>query len=186
MYDVIVIGGGQSGLAVGYYLRRTGLSFLILDNQHQAGGAWPHTWKSLKLFSPAQWSSLPGVLMAGGNQYYPPRDVVIEYLNKYETKYNLPVKRPIEIIRVTKEMENFKIETSVGAYHARAIISATGSFNNPHIPEIEGKPCFTGSIIHSSEYHHPHPFKNKRVAIVGEGNSGAQILAEISKITHTL
>jgi putative flavoprotein involved in K+ transport len=94
-YDVIVIGGGQSGLAVGYYLRRSGLSFVILDNQDEAGGAWLHTWKSLRLFSPAQWSSLPGTIMTGGGDYYPTRDVAIEYLKYYEAKYNLPVKRPV-------------------------------------------------------------------------------------------
>ncbi|HYC86272.1 MAG TPA: FAD-dependent oxidoreductase, partial [Chryseosolibacter sp.] len=62
-FDVIVIGGGQSGLAVGYYLRRTGVSYVILDSQPYGGGAWVHMWKSLKLFSPAQWSSLPGTIM---------------------------------------------------------------------------------------------------------------------------
>ena len=71
--DVIVIGGGQSALAVGYYLRKTNLDYLILDQQEQAGGNWPHYWESLRLFSPAQWSSLPGVLMPGGADYYPGR-----------------------------------------------------------------------------------------------------------------
>ena len=89
-FDVIVIGGGQSGLAIGYYLRRTGLSYIILDNQKEAGGAWLHTWKSLKLFSPAQWSSLPGIIMTSdkpaqtdGSDYYPTRDVALEYLKNY-------------------------------------------------------------------------------------------------------
>jgi len=97
-FDVIVIGGGQSGLAMGYYLRRSGLSYIILDNQKEPGGAWLHTWKSLRLFSPAQWSSLPGMIMTGGSDYYPTRDVsdyyptrdvTIEYLKFYEEKYKL-------------------------------------------------------------------------------------------------
>ena len=107
-YDVIVIGGGQSGLAVGYYLRRTGLSYIILDNQKQSGGAWLHTWKSLRLFSPAQWSSLPGMIMSGGSHQYPDRNETIAYLNSYEHKYNLPVERPVDVIDVRKKDNEFE------------------------------------------------------------------------------
>ena len=78
--DVVVIGGGQSGLAVGYYLRRTSLSFVILDAGPSAGGAWQHTWDTLRLFSPARWSSLPGPEKHGGPDAYPHRDDVIAYL----------------------------------------------------------------------------------------------------------
>ncbi len=185
-FDVIVIGGGQSGLAMGYYLRRSGLSYIILDNQKEQGGAWLHTWKSLRLFSPAQWSSLPGMLMTGGSDYYPTRDVAIEYLKSYETKYNLPVKRSINVLSVVKEGEGFKLETSAGAMHSKVVVSATGSFNNPFIPLIKGSAIFRGQILHSSQYQSPEEFVGKRVAIVGEGNSGAQILAEVSMVTGTI
>lgn len=185
-YDVIVIGGGQSGLAVGYYLRRTSLSYIILDNQTESGGAWLHTWKSLRLFSPAQWSSLPGMIMTGGSEYYPSRDVAIEYLKSYETKYNLPVRRKVEVHNVLKVDGEFQVETSEGLFIAKAIVSATGSFNNPFIPAFSGFEIFKGEILHSSQYETPDQFENKRVAIVGEGNSGAQILAEVSKVTGTI
>lgn len=185
-FDVIVIGGGQSGLAMGYYLRRSGLSYIILDNQNEGGGAWLHTWKSLRLFSPAQWSSLPGMIMNGGSDYYPTRDVAIEYLNFYETKYNLPIKRPVNVLNVTKEGDQFKIETSEGVLFSKVVVSATGSFSNPVIPHIEGNSIFKGQILHSSQYQSPETFVAKKVAVVGEGNSGAQILAEISKVTSTL
>jgi putative flavoprotein involved in K+ transport len=185
-YDVIVIGGGQSGLATGYYLRRTGFTYCILDNQHEAGGAWLHTWPSLRLFSPAQWSSLPGMLMTGGSNYYPSRDVVIEYLRYYETKYNLPVLRPVQVVQVQKENERFIVQTSSGLYSAKAVVSATGTFANPYIPEIEGSEKFTGEILHSSRYHNPEKFLGKKVAIVGGGNSGAQILAEVSTVAKTI
>jgi putative flavoprotein involved in K+ transport len=185
-YDVIVIGGGQSGLAMGYYLRRSGLSYIILDNQKEAGGAWLHTWKSLRLFSPAQWSSLPGMIMTGGSDYYPTRDAAIDYLKFYETKYNLPVKRKVEVFSVLKVDEEFQLQTSEGLLIAKAVVSATGSFNNPIIPEIKGAQNFSGQILHSSRYDSPSQFENKRVAVVGEGNSGAQILAEVSKVTSTI
>jgi len=185
-FDVIVIGGGQSGLSMGYYLRRSGLSYIILDNQKEGGGAWVHTWKSLRLFSPAQWSSLPGMIMTGGSDYYPTRDVAIEYLNFYETKYNLPIKRPVNVLNVTKEGDQFVVETSEGILNSKVVVSATGSFNNPFIPSIEGSSIFKGQVLHSSQYESPDDFIGKRVAIVGEGNSGAQILAEVSKITGTI
>lgn len=185
-YDVIVIGGGQSGLAMGYYLRRTGLSFIILDNQKESGGAWLHTWKSLRLFSPAQWSSLPGTIMTGGSDYYPTRDVAIEYLKFYETKYKLPVKRQVNVFNVLKADGEFQLETSDGLYTAKAVVSATGSFSNPYIPYCKTIETFRGQILHSSQYESPDRFEHKRVAIVGEGNSGAQILAEVSKVAYTI
>ncbi len=185
-YDVIVIGGGQSGLATGYYLRRSGLSFIILDNQKEAGGAWLHTWRSLRLFSPAQWSSLPGTMMTGNGDYYPTRDVAIEYLRSYETKYRLPVKRPVDVFNVLKVGNEFHVNTSEGLLISKAVVSATGSFNNPFIPKFKGADIFKGQVLHSSQYESPAQFENKRVAVIGEGNSGAQILAEVSKVTETI
>jgi putative flavoprotein involved in K+ transport len=186
LFDVIIIGGGQSGLAVAYYLRRTGLSFIILDSQTEGGGAWLNMWESLRLFSPAQWSSLPGTLMQGGNDYYPTRNEAVEYLRHYETKYNLPIKRPVLVHTVRKEGDEFQIHTSDGLYLAKAVVSATGSFTNPYIPNFEGKDQFKGIILHSSEYTSPQQFRGKRVAVIGEGNSGAQILAEVSKVAETI
>lgn len=184
-FDVIVIGGGQSGLAVGYYLRRSGLSYTILDNQHQPGGAWLHAWKSLKLFSPAQWSSLPGMMMTGGSSEYPSRDATLAYLAHYEEKYGLSVQRPVTVTSVAKQNDEFIIETSSGPYVAKAVVSATGSFMNPQSPAIEGIAMFKGVVLHSSQYISPDAFAGKCVAIVGEGNSGAQILAEVSRVAET-
>ena len=91
-FDVVVIGGGQAGLAMGYYLRRTPLRWAILDAQEAPGGAWLHTWRSLRLFSPARFSSLPGWMFPGGDAY-PSRDDAIGYLAQYEQRYALPVRR---------------------------------------------------------------------------------------------
>lgn len=185
-FDVIVIGGGQSGLAIGYYLRRSGLSYIILDNQKEGGGAWLHTWNSLRLFSPAQWSSLPGMIMNGGGDYYPARIETIDYLNTYETKYGLPVRRQVDVIDVQKVGDAFQLHTTIGVMSARILVSATGSFNNPFIPEFKGRETFKAQILHSSQYVSPGAFENKRVAIIGEGNSGAQILADVSRVADTI
>lgn len=185
-FDVVVIGGGQSGLAMGYYLRRLGLNYIILDDQKEPGGAWLHTWKSLRLFSPAQWSSLPGMLMTGGSDYYPTRDVVIEYLKSYELKYQLNVSRPVKVTSVSQINNEFALETSSGLLHSKIIVSATGSLNNPYVPVINGMETYQGLILHSSQYQRPEDYAGKRVAIVGEGNSGAQILAEVTKETAAI
>jgi putative flavoprotein involved in K+ transport len=183
--DVAVIGGGQSALAVGFYLRRTGLRFALFDDQQSPGGAWLHTWPSLRLFSPAQWSSLPGWLMprhasAEGDEY-PSRGAVIEYLAQYERRYALPVRRPVEVRGVRRDGAGFLVETSSGTVHARAIVSATGTWANPVMPELPGQGEFRGIIHHSAHYEGPEVYARKRVIVVGGGNSGAQILAELSR-----
>lgn len=185
VYDVIIIGGGQSALSVAYYLRRTELRYLILDNEDAPGGAWRHTWNSLTLFSPALWSSLPGIIMPGGSDYYPSRDQTIQYLTDYENRYNFPVARPVKVEQVIQQEGHFILSTNKGPYKAKAVISATGSYANPYIPEIPGSRLFTGQVMHSANYKRPDAFAGKRVAVVGEGNSGAQIMAEISRVADT-
>ncbi|MEQ8418128.1 MAG: ArsO family NAD(P)H-dependent flavin-containing monooxygenase [Imperialibacter sp.] len=185
VYDVIVIGGGQSGLAVAYYLNRAGLNYVVLDASDDVGGSWQHYWHSLRLFSPAQWSSLPGVLMTGGPDYYPTRNETIDYLRKYEEKYKFAIQRGVTVIDVKKAGGLFDIVSSRGAYRSKTVVSATGSFANPWMPELPGRDRFKGKVFHSSAYKRPDPFKSQQVAIVGEGNSGAQILAEVSKVAQT-
>lgn len=186
IYDVLVVGGGQSGLAVGYYLRRKGWSYKILDQNAQSGGSWQHYWQSLRLFSPAQWSSLPGIIMEGGPDYYPSVQETISYLQQYEERYKLPIERPVEVQSVERNTDGiFELRTSKGQMKSKALVSATGSFANPFFPEVPGRSSYGGEILHSSDYRNPEPFEGKRVVVVGEGNSGAQILADLSQRAET-
>lgn len=180
-FDVVVIGGGQAGLAVGYYLRRTSLRWTILDAQEGPGGAWPHAWRSLRLFSPARYSSLPGWMMPGGDAY-PTRDEAIDYLARYEERYALPVRRPVRVAAVRREDGGFRLESDAGGWRARAVVSATGTWAAPYVPEVPGRDLFRGEQLHSSRYASPGEFAGKRVLVVGGGNSGAQVLAELSKV----
>lgn len=186
VHDVVVIGGGQAGLSVGYYLRRTGLNYVILDGQSEPGGAWLHGWDSLQLFSPAQWSSLPGWLFPGKHDRYPARDEVISYLAQYEERYRLPVIRPVKVNAVSRVGAAFEIETTKGIFKAKAVVSATGSWQNPFIPEYPGRDEFEGVQIHSANYRSPAEFDGQTVMIVGAGNSGAQIMAELSLRTKSI
>ncbi|HEX8386082.1 MAG TPA: ArsO family NAD(P)H-dependent flavin-containing monooxygenase [Rubricoccaceae bacterium] len=184
--DVVVIGAGQAGLAVGYHLRRTGLSFMLLDNQEGPGGAWRHGWNSLRLFSPARFSSLPGVLMEGGPDYYPTRDETVAYLAAYEARYDLPVERPVHVLAVEREDDSpdgcLVVRTDQGAWRARAVVSTTGSWARPFVPDVPGRDAFAGEQVHSSAYRSPEPYRGRRVLVVGGGNSGAQVLAEVSAV----
>lgn len=178
-YDVVVIGGGQAGLSLGFYLRRSGLSYVILDAQEKAGGGL-HGWNSLKLFSPAQWSSLPGWMFPGRHDRYPTRDEVISYLEQYEDRYKLPIVRHVKVSAVRRKNEIIELETTAGNLTAKAVISATGSWQKPFIPSNPGQEDFSGVQIHSADYRSPEQFAGQTVLIIGEGNSGAQIMAEVS------
>jgi cation diffusion facilitator CzcD-associated flavoprotein CzcO len=182
--DVVVVGGGQAGLAAGYFLRRSGLRFVILDAGVAPGGAWRQAWDSLTLFSPAQSSSLPGWPMpapVGGG--YPPRDAVIAYLAAYEARYALPVQRRVRVAAIRPAGGRLRVEADdAAAWEAKAVISATGTWANPFIPDIPGRTGFAGRQIHSAAYRRPQDFAGRTVLVVGGGNSGAQILAEVSRV----
>jgi putative flavoprotein involved in K+ transport len=173
------VGGGQSALAVAYYLRRTDLSYVVLDDSTSGGGAWQHTWASLRLFSPAQWSSLPGRLMPGGTSYYPTRDEALAYLADYESRYAVPVVRPVHVTAVRRNGEQLVVETDAGPWGARAVVSATGTWSSPNVPVLPGQDVFRGRILHSASYRSPDEFDGGRVMVVGGGNSGAQIVADL-------
>jgi len=181
--DVIVIGGGQSGLACGYFLKRAGLNFVILDDQIASGGAWLHGWDSLTLFSPAQHSSLPGWMMPKSENTFPSRKEVLSYLEAYEKHYQLTVTHSVKVNNVLKEEKIFKVETDKETYYAHTVISSTGTWNNPFVPKVKGIELYQGNQSHSSTYKNAKPFIGSKVLIVGEGNSGAQLLAEVSKVT---
>ncbi|MFJ3658346.1 ArsO family NAD(P)H-dependent flavin-containing monooxygenase [Streptomyces nigra] len=182
---VVVIGGGQAGLAAGYHLRRPGIDFVILDAQTTPGGAWQHTWDSLRLFSPAAYSSLPGRLMpAQTGETYPDAQHVVEYLADYEGRYELPVERPVRVLGVHRDGRLLRVETDSGTWHARSVISATGTWWRPFLPAVSGQEAFEGRQLHTVEYRSPADFAGQRVIVVGGGNSGAQVAADLAYDTE--
>ncbi|MGO1025716.1 ArsO family NAD(P)H-dependent flavin-containing monooxygenase [Streptomyces rubiginosohelvolus] len=179
--DVVVVGGGQSGLAAGYHLRRQGLDFVILDADPAPGGSWQHMWNSLHLFSPAEYSSLPGRLMpAQARETYPDAGHVVDYLTDYEKRYDLPVQHGARVDAVRRDGGRLLVETDTGTWRAHAVISATGTWSRPFLPAVPGREVFTGRQLHTVNYHSPADFTGQHVIVVGGGNSGAQIAADLA------
>lgn len=182
--DVVIIGGGQAALATAYFLRRSALSFVILDAEQGPGGAWRHGWDSLRLFSPATWSSLPGWLMPTVADGYPSRDQVVDYLGQYEQRYRLPVLRPVWVEGVQRAATGLRVQAGERHWQARAVVSATGTWRHPYIAPYPGAQLFAGEQLHSADYVEPQVFAGKKVLVIGGGNSGAQVLAEVSRVAE--
>lgn len=183
-FDVVVIGGGQSALTVAYFLKRSGLSYVLLDAEPSPGGAWRHGWDSLRLFSPSAWSSIAGWPMPAVSEETPHRDDVIDYLTEYERRYDFPIIRSTRVTRVEKIEEGLRAVSGDRYWDAKAVISATGTWSHPFIPSYPGHELFAGQQLHSAHYVGPNEFEGKTVLVVGGGNSGAQIYAEISKVSQ--
>jgi putative flavoprotein involved in K+ transport len=184
-YDAIVIGGGQAGLATGYHLQRSGLHFVILEANSEATGSWSRYYDSLKLFSPARYSSLPGMRFPGNPGRYPKRDEVADYLRRYARHFQLPVMTDTPVERVERHDLFFHVITSQGKLLvAHSIIAATGAFSRPYLPVFEGLQNYAGRMLHSSKYTNAIPFKNQRVLVIGAGNSAVQIATELAQTTQ--
>ena len=170
---VAVIGGGQAGLAAGYFLRRAKADFVILDAQSRPGGAWRHGWDSLRLFSPARYSPLPGWWMPDQpGEPFPTAGHVRDYLTAYEARYQLPVRHNVDVEAVHYQPDHLEIRSRGRIWRADAVISATGTWRRPHWPRYPGAHTFRGTQIHTVSYHRPDPFSGQRVVVVGGGNSG--------------
>ncbi|GAA1530908.1 ArsO family NAD(P)H-dependent flavin-containing monooxygenase [Kribbella lupini] len=186
---VVVIGGGQAGLATGFYLRRSGLvpgeDFVILDAAKQPGGAWARMWPSLRTFSPTQYSSLPGWMMPPwtGDSGYPLASHVVDYLTQYEKRYDLAVRRAAAVGSVSREGQRLVVHSAAGDWLAERVVSATGTWSRPFVPSYPGS--FAGRQLHTASYRDASAFAGRRVLIVGGGNSAAQILAEVSAVADT-
>jgi putative flavoprotein involved in K+ transport len=177
--DVIVIGGGQAGLVSGYYLNQHDVDYLVLDANEHPGGSWQHYYESLKLFSPAKYGQLPGLRFPGDPAHYPTRYEVIDYLKQYEQVHAIPVARGVRVLSVHRNGQRFTLETSSGTYSTHAIISASGPFNTPFIPNIKGQEQFLGQALHSFDYHSPEPFAGQHVVVVGSRDSAMQIAYDL-------
>ncbi|MFE7134273.1 flavin-containing monooxygenase [Streptomyces sp. NPDC057638] len=195
--DVVVIGGGQSGLAAAYALLRRGLRPVVLEASQRMAGSWPRYYDSLVLFSPVWYNSLPGLPFDGDPDHYPRRDEVVSYLSAYAARLDADLRTGHRVRAVRRagpgsgtgpgfgSGPGFEVETEEGdPVLARAVVAASGSFGRPHRPGLPGLTGFTGTVLHAAEYRVPAPFAGQRVIVVGAGNSALQIAVELSAVAR--
>lgn len=117
---------------------------------------------------------------------YPTRDDVLDYLSRYEARYDFPIERSVRVTSVERGNDRLEVVTDKHRFAARAIVSATGTWSHPYIPLIDGRETFTGVQVHSAHYHRPEDHSGQTVLVVGGGNSGAQIVAELAPVARAL
>lgn len=185
VYDTIVIGAGQAGLATGYHLQQAGLRFLILEAGNEPGGSWPHFYDSLSLNSTARYSSLPGLPFPGQPDHYPRRDEAVAYLRSYAAHFALPVVTGARVVKVERSGRFFRVITGdKGCYKTRTVVAATGFFSQPNMPDLPGQAQYRGQLWHAANYRRPEPFRRQRVVVVGGGNAAVQIGVELAQVAQ--
>jgi putative flavoprotein involved in K+ transport len=178
--EVIVVGGGQAGLALGYFLRQQERDFTILEAGDEPAAAWRERWDSLKLFTPARYSALPGLPFRGDPDRYPTRDEVATYLADYARQVQLPVQLRERVHSLRRADRGYVLETDGRTYKAEQVVVATGPFQVPWVPAIADQLDPSVIQLHSSEYRSPSDIPDAPVLVVGGGNSGFQIAEELA------
>jgi putative flavoprotein involved in K+ transport len=180
-YDTIVIGGGQAGLATGYYLKQQGRDFIILDANERTGDSWRKRWDSLRLFTPARFDGLPGLPFPARPYAFPTKDEMADYLEAYAARFDLPVRVGIRVDRLTRPDGRFMIETDNLRFGADNVVIAMSNWQKPRVPPF-AREIDPGIVqLHSSEYKNPSQLQDGGVLIVGAGNSGAEIALEVAR-----
>ncbi|SCL58523.1 putative flavoprotein involved in K+ transport [Micromonospora eburnea] len=181
---MIIIGGGQSGLAAARAALNAGLRPVVLDAGVEPVGSWPRYYDSLTLFSPARYSALPGMPFDGDPDRYPHRDEVTAYLRRYVDALDVEVRTRTRVVAVhARPTGGYLVHTDSGdELGGIGVVAATGSFGNPYLPTLPGQGEYGGDLRHVARYRRPDAYAGKRVVVVGAGNSAVQVAYELN--TH--
>lgn len=179
-YDVVVVGAGQAGLAIGHFLTEQSRRFVILEGADSVGSAWRSRWDSLVLFTPRRYDALPGLAFPGDPDGYPTRDEVVAYLERYAEHDGLPVELSRPVGSLTRDENGFVLETRGRRLHAGEVVVATGPFQVPNMPALAGGLDSSVFQTHSAGYRRPDGVPGGRVLVVGGGNTGFQIAKELA------
>lgn len=180
-YNTVVIGGGQAGLAIGQRLAARDVDFTILDAGHRIGDAWRQRWDSLRLFTPAAFSSLPGLPFPAPPTHLPDKDEVAAYLERYAERFDLPVRPGTPVHSLTRDGHRFHLQARDMRFEAENVVVATGPFQRPRVPSVSQRLAPEIHQLHSSQYRSPFDLPEGPALVVGAGNSGAQIALELAR-----
>jgi putative flavoprotein involved in K+ transport len=176
----VVIGGSQAGLAIGYFLKKRSLPFVILDENERIGNAWRKRWDSLCLFTPARYNGMPGMPFPRRPWAYPTKDEIAGYLEAYARAFELPVRTGVKVDRLAKTGDRFEVKCGQQTLFAENVVVATGAFNNPRVPSFARELDERIVQLHSKDYRNPSQIQAGGVLVVGAGNSGAEIAMELA------
>ncbi len=195
----VVIGAGQAGLSVAYYLKRLGLEagqeFVLLDRGPSTGGAWQFRWEALRLGSAHRVYDLPGMDELGlsfttADHHAPAREVVADYYRQYEEHYGLQVVRPATVTQVEdlggELLVSLTTENGPLELGTSTIVNATGTWGSPFVPWYAGRDAFTGRQVHTGDYVAAEDFAGQNVVIVGAGTSAIGFILELEGIAATV
>jgi putative flavoprotein involved in K+ transport len=179
-YDTIVIGGGQAGLATGYYLQQHDQDFVILDAGDRVGNAWRARWDSLRVFTPARYSTLPGMDYPGSPYAFPTKDEVADYLETYARHFDLPVELGVRVDGLERSGDGFLVSAGDRRFEADNVIVAMASYQVPTVPEFASELSDDIVQLHTSDYRNPDQLQDGDVLVVGAGNSGSEIALDVA------
>jgi putative flavoprotein involved in K+ transport len=184
-FDVVVIGGGQAGLSVGYHLRRRGLRFLIVDGSERIGDTWRTRWDSLRLFTPAKFDGLVGMKFPAPPNHFPTKDEMGDYLEAYAARFELPVRTGVRVDRLSQRDGVFVVKMGDVEIEANQVVVAMGNYQRHRVPAFAHQLRPDIVQLHSCDYRNPAQLREGGVLIVGAGNSGAEIAKELAG-THEI
>ncbi|PRY11738.1 FAD-dependent oxidoreductase [Kineococcus rhizosphaerae] len=184
--DVVVIGAGQGGLSAAFFLDHAGLApgrgYVVLDSDDEPGGAWRHRWPGLVMERVNGVHDLPGYPLGAVDPRAPAREVVPAYFAEYELRLGGPVRRPVAVHEVRPAGARLLVDSSAGAFAARAVVNATGTWTKPFWPSYPGRDVFRGRQLHTADYAGPAEFVGRHVVVVGGGISAVQHLADLADL----
>ena len=179
-YEVIVVGGGQAGLATGYHLARRGVDFLIVDGSERIGDVWRKRWDSLRLFTPAGFDGLPGMRFPAHRHSFPTKDEMADYLEAYAEHFELPVLSGAWVRRLSRTDDGYLLETSRGELQADQVVVAMAGYQKPKYPSFAKDLDPSIEQIHTADYKNLSQLREGPALVVGAGNSGAELAKELS------
>ena len=183
--QTIVIGGGQAGLSVGYHLAKRGIPFLILDANQRIGDAWRNRWDSLRLFTLARYTGLPGFPFPARGYAFPTKEQMADYLESYAERFQLPVRTGVRVDGLSREGDHFVVTAGGLSFEAQQVVVAMANYQTPRVPVFARDLDPTILQMHSHGYRNPGQLKEGGVLVVGVGNSGADIGMEVVRSHKT-
>lgn len=181
MLDFVIIGGAQAGLSMVYHLKKMEKSFIVVDGEEEIGASWLNRWDSLRLFTPTEYNHLPGLKFNAPKGHYPSKYEVSNYFKSYVKKFDIPVQLNTLITSIKKSVKGFHALYNEGEIVAKNVIVATGPFHIPYTPPCHTKLSEEVFQMHSNYYKNSEQLQEGDVLVVGGGDSGYQILDELSK-----